>query len=95
MRAGWIATTFVLTLAAAAGLGASPQTRTTEAERFRAMDRDGDGVITRAEWRGSDRSFDVHDWNRDGVLSGDEMRPGRAASSRGRTSRTAAPPRRS
>ena len=40
------------------------------------MDRDGDGVITRAEWRGSDRSFDVHDWNRDGVLSGDEIRPG-------------------
>ena len=40
------------------------------------MDQDRDGVITRSEWRGSTQSFDVHDWNRDGVLSGDEVRPG-------------------
>jgi Ca2+-binding EF-hand superfamily protein len=40
------------------------------------MDLDNDGVVTRSEWRGSDRSFDVHDWNADGVLSGDEVRPG-------------------
>jgi Ca2+-binding EF-hand superfamily protein len=38
------------------------------------MDRNGDGRITRAEWRGSAQSFDVHDWNNDGVLSGDEVR---------------------
>jgi Ca2+-binding EF-hand superfamily protein len=44
------------------------------AERFRGMDRDGDGVITRAEWRGNDQSFRVHDWNGDGVLSGAEVR---------------------
>jgi len=63
--------------AASADLTAAPpQARSTQAERFRAMDRDGDGVVTRAEWQGSDRSFDVHDWNRDGVLSGDELRPG-------------------
>jgi Ca2+-binding EF-hand superfamily protein len=40
------------------------------------MDTNGDGIITRAEWRGSTQSFRVHDWNRDGVLSGDEVRPG-------------------
>lgn len=40
------------------------------------MDRDGDGRITRAEWRGNDQSFRQHDWNNDGVLSGDEVRPG-------------------
>jgi Ca2+-binding EF-hand superfamily protein len=40
------------------------------------MDKDRNGVITRAEWRGSTRSFEVHDWNRDGVLSGDEVRAG-------------------
>jgi len=40
------------------------------------MDRNNDGVITRAEWRGSDRSFAVHDWNGDGRLSGDEVRIG-------------------
>lgn len=44
--------------------------------RFAGMDRDGDGVIVRSEWRGNDRSFREHDWNNDGVLSGDEVRPG-------------------
>lgn len=44
--------------------------------RFEAMDSNNDGVITRAEWRGSARSFDVHDWNGDGELSGDEVRIG-------------------
>jgi Ca2+-binding EF-hand superfamily protein len=44
--------------------------------RFQGMDRNGDGVITRAEWRGSTQSFRVHDWNGDGVLSGEEVRVG-------------------
>ena len=44
--------------------------------RFAAMDRNNDGVIARTEWQGSNRSFDVHDWNGDGVLSGEEVRPG-------------------
>lgn len=44
--------------------------------RFAEMDRNGDGVITRQEWRGSQRSFEVHDWNGDGRLSGDEVRQG-------------------
>ena len=44
--------------------------------RFAEMDANGDGRITRQEWRGSARSFDVHDWNNDGVLSGDEVRIG-------------------
>ncbi|CAN5867824.1 hypothetical protein BH18ACI5_BH18ACI5_12810 [soil metagenome] len=46
--------------------------------RFRGMDRNNDGVISRAEWQGSAQSFRVHDWNRDGQLSGDEVRPGAA-----------------
>lgn len=44
--------------------------------RFRAMDVNGDGRITRQEWRGNARSFRNHDWNGDGVLAGDEVRPG-------------------
>ena len=44
--------------------------------RFPGMDRNGDGRITRQEWRGSDQSFRVHDWNGDGVLAGDEVRTG-------------------
>ena len=42
--------------------------------RFRGMDTDKDGVITRAEWRGSDQAFRQQDTNRDGVLSGAEIR---------------------
>ena len=44
--------------------------------RFRAMDANADGRISRREWRGSAQSFKVHDWNNDGVLSGDEVRVG-------------------
>jgi Ca2+-binding EF-hand superfamily protein len=44
--------------------------------RFAAMDRNGNRVIEREEWNGSGGSFDVHDWNRDGVLSGEEVRVG-------------------
>lgn len=44
--------------------------------RFRGMDHNGDGVITRREWSGNDVSFRNHDWNGDGVLSGAEVRPG-------------------
>ena len=43
-------------------------------KRFRGMDRNGDGVITRDEWRGNDQSFRKHDLNGDNVLSGDELR---------------------
>ena len=42
--------------------------------RFRGMDTDRDGVVTRAEWRGSDQAFRNHDTNSDGVLSGAEVR---------------------
>ena len=67
--------------------GASGQGRGRDGMRFAAMDRNGDGVITRKEWRGSDASFKVHDWNNDGVLSGDEVRAGAR-----RAERNAEPP---
>ena len=56
-------------------------TSTTDAGRFRGMDRNHDGRITRDEWQGSDRAFRANDWNNDGVLSGDELAgsPGTAA----------------
>src|SRR6185503_15690662 len=41
---------------------------------FRAIDRNGDGRIQRDEWRGSESSFRTYDINRDGVLSGTEVR---------------------
>ena len=71
----------VLTLALVATAAVVAGTVCAEAQaqvniRFQAMDRNGDGMITRAEWRGSARSFEVHDWNGDGTLSGDEVRVG-------------------
>jgi Ca2+-binding EF-hand superfamily protein len=60
----------------AAAASAEPQRQQI---RFRAMDTNNDGRITREEWRGNDRSFRNHDWNKDGVLSGDEVRPGAVA----------------
>ena len=58
-----------------------------EAMRFRGMDADNDGVITRAEWRGNDQSFREQDDNDDGVLSGDEVRPRAGAAARRRGDR--------
>lgn len=55
---------------------AQAPTRQSTEMRFRAMDRNSDGVITRAEWNGTAQSFNAHDWNRDGMLSGDEVRVG-------------------
>jgi Ca2+-binding EF-hand superfamily protein len=46
--------------------------------RFADLDRNGNGQIERNEWRGNARSFAIHDWNNDGVLSGDEVRTGAA-----------------
>lgn len=55
---------------------AAAQGRGRAGMRFAAMDSNKDGVIARTEWRGSDKSFKVHDWDSDGVLSGDEVRTG-------------------
>jgi Ca2+-binding EF-hand superfamily protein len=53
--------------------GQTAQERQTQT-RFRGMDTDKDGVITRTEWRGSTQAFRQQDTNRDGVLSGTEIR---------------------
>lgn len=80
---GWAGVLAVVVLAGAAesealgqgrGRGAGKQERSQI--RFQGMDTDNDRTITRSEWRGSARSFEVHDWNGDGVLSGEEVRIG-------------------
>ncbi len=43
------------------------------AQSYERLDRDGDGQITRREWRGNMQEFRNRDWNRDGVLTGDEI----------------------
>lgn len=47
-----------------------------DAMRMQGLDTDGDGRITRAEWKGNDTSFAQHDRNGDGVLAGAEIIPG-------------------
>lgn len=43
--------------------------------KYQAIDMNGDGRVTRNEWRASaERSFDNHDWNGDGLLAGDEVK---------------------
>jgi EF hand len=62
-------TTFVVAL----GFMLLPSVSSAQSGRFQGMDRNHDGVITRAEWRGSDQSFRQHDLNNDGVLVGTEL----------------------
>jgi Ca2+-binding EF-hand superfamily protein len=91
MRAHVFIATAALTLPLA---GHPALVATAEAQariRFAAMDANNDGRITREEWRGSDTSFKVHDWNGDGVLSGDEVRVG--ARRRGRVEQDFEPDR--
>ena len=78
-----LALTFGSLALASLSLTSSPLVSTAEAQgravariRFQEMDRNNDRIITRDEWNGSDQSFDVHDWNRDGKLSGPEVRVG-------------------
>ena len=66
----------LLTLGMAAGPIASAEGQQSSRMRFEAMDTNHDGRITRDEWTGSNQSFVNHDWNGDGVLSGDELRIG-------------------
>lgn len=62
---------FGSTLALSAGL-ASAQSNDYQM-KYRNLDSNNDGMVSRAEWRGNNRSFQKHDWNRDGVLSGNEV----------------------
>ena len=80
----WFLATVLVTAIAISGSAFAAQGRGRGNVRFKEMDRNGDGRITRAEWRGSARSFDVHDWDGDGILSGDEVRQGAERKARGR-----------
>ena len=73
-----VLTCSLLTLGLAAPIvpTAEAQSQPVSRMRFQALDRNNDGRITRDEWNGNDRSFQNHDWNGDGVLSGVEVRPG-------------------
>jgi Ca2+-binding EF-hand superfamily protein len=61
-----------------------------QSSRLERHDRNGDGVVTRSEWRGNDNAFDRQDMNNDGVLSGDELTGQQRSRSRNRTADRAA-----
>src|SRR5687768_17175018 len=75
MRSGAVVLSMLI-LFPFAGSGVHGQNPAKGNMRFAAMDTNKDGVVSRREWRGSDVSFREHDWNGDGLLSGDEVRPG-------------------
>src|SRR5262245_4811623 len=43
-----------------------------QAERFKGLDKNHDGRISRDEWHGNDKSFSNHDKNHDGFITADE-----------------------
>ena len=74
MRATFVTAAMVSTLIGVPAVSAQTRAQTSEELRFREMDTNGDGRVTRQEWRGSASSFRVHDWNGDGLLDGQEIR---------------------
>jgi Ca2+-binding EF-hand superfamily protein len=64
----------VATMAIAGGTAEAQRVR---ALRFQDLDANRDGRISRAEWTGGERSFDVYDRNGDGDLTRDEVRQAR------------------
>ena len=64
---------FFLTLTLAA-LPFAGQAAAQDGWRYRNWDRNGDGMISRAEWRGTLEAFNYLDRNRDGMLSTAELR---------------------
>jgi hypothetical protein len=84
-RIALVAATFML---AGTTLVAQPQGRV----RFDDLDLNRDGVITREEWRGSDRDFRAYDLNHDGVLSRNELSNARRRNGRTEDQTTAIAP---
>ncbi len=57
-------------------LGEARRTSDSDRMKIRGMDANNDGIITRQEYSGDDHAFANHDWNGNGVLSGEEVTPG-------------------
>jgi hypothetical protein len=62
----------VLMVGLAMGIGVQSAWAQSKVQ-IQQMDRDSDGVVTRAEWQGPAGSFRLHDSNKDGVLSAGEV----------------------
>lgn len=63
----------ILVLVAGLALVSPAMARAQTKVEIQRMDRDSDGVVTRAEWKGTYAAFNQHDTNGDNVLSGNEV----------------------
>jgi hypothetical protein len=64
----------LMAVVAALAISASAQSAFAQSKaEIQRMDRNGDSVVTRAEWQGPAGAFRLHDTNKDGVLSGVEV----------------------
>jgi Ca2+-binding EF-hand superfamily protein len=64
----------VIVLMAGLAIGIGVQSASAQSKaQIQQMDRDNDGVVTRAEWQGQAGAFRLHDTNKDGVLSAGEV----------------------
>lgn len=62
---------FILTLSLSGGLG---QAKTNNPQmKYKGIDRNNDGVITREEWRSTSDAFNNLDTNRDNLLTENEF----------------------
>jgi hypothetical protein len=67
----------------AAGQPQTPETRPERQRQFKKLDLDGNGSISRQEWKGKPKAFDRLDANHDGQLTPAELqRRPRARASR-------------
>lgn len=71
--------TFIYSIGIAGAVALAAPGSAEAQNRFNGLDRNRDGVVTRAEWRGNDTSFRNQDRNGDGVLSGAELNRGSSA----------------
>jgi Ca2+-binding EF-hand superfamily protein len=67
----------LLVAATMAIAGGTAEAQRARALRFQDLDVDRDGRVSRAEWNGSERSFQTYDRNGDGDLTRDEVRQAR------------------
>lgn len=64
----------------------------TPEERFKEMDKNGDGKVTKDEWKGNPAQFDRLDKDHKGYITLEDMKAGRKAPNAGKKGGKKAPP---
>jgi len=64
--------------------GKGAEMRERMLKRLKAMDTNGDGRVTRDEWKGPEKAFDRFDRNKDGAIDAKDAKRGRGRDGKGR-----------